>query len=209
MYPRDCPQPMAEDALLTGHPEPTSVAYAMAKLAGVAQCLAYNQQDRVQRFLPVIPNSTYGPHDNFDPQTGHVLSALIARFHAAVEDGLPTVTLWGTGAPRREFIHADDVADACLYLLRRDVSTLTFPVNIGVGSDISIRELAETIGGITGFRGRIEWDATRPDGAPRKLLDATRLRSFGWRPSIAPTDGLRMTYDWYLNHVADTKKVGS
>lgn len=204
MYPRDCPQPMAEDRLLTGKPEPTSMAYAIAKLAGVHTCLAYNKQSGRTCYLPVIPNSAYGPNDNFDPKSGHVLSALISRFHEAKLSGAGSVTLWGSGSPRREFVHADDIADACLHLLRRDVSAMEWPLNIGVGTDISIRELAETIAGVVGYAGKLDWDTTKPDGAPRKLLDSTRLRSLGWNPAISFEAGLRDTYDWYLKNRAST-----
>jgi GDP-L-fucose synthase len=198
MYPRDCPQPMAETALLSGKPEPTSMAYAIAKLAGVQMCLAYNAQFGEKRFLPLIPNSAYGPNDNFDPASGHVLSALIARFCEAKALGSPAVTLWGSGSPRREFVHADDIADACVHLLREDVTALEFPVNIGVGEDVTIRELAENIARIVGYEGRLEWDRTKPDGAPRKLLDGTRLRTFGWRASIRLDQGLQDACRWYV-----------
>lgn len=197
MYPRDCPQPMGESALLSGKPEPTSMAYAMAKLAGVQMCLAYNAQYGEKRFLPVIPNSAYGPNDNFDPATGHVLSALISRFASATMQAAPAVTLWGSGAPRREFVHADDIADACLRLLTDDVTELEFPVNIGSGSDMSIRELADTIAQIAGYSGRLEWDENKPDGVPRKLLDGARMEAFGWRPKVVFAEGLQNTYRWY------------
>lgn len=200
MYPRECAQPMAESALLSGKPEPTSMAYAVAKLAGVQMCLAYNAQFGEKRFLPVIPNSAYGPNDNFDPATGHVLSALVARFSDAVAQNAPAVTLWGSGSPRREFVHTDDIADACIRLLSHDVSALEFPVNIGVGEDNSIKELAEAIAAIAGYAGRLEWDRSKPDGAPRKLLDSARLRSFGWQPKIGFAAGLRATYEWYAQH---------
>ncbi|NJN69460.1 MAG: GDP-L-fucose synthase, partial [Nitrospira sp.] len=170
MYPRDCPQPMAEDVLLLGKPEPTSLPYAISKLVGTHLCLAYNKQDRDTRFIPVIPNSAYGPHDNFDPKSAHVLSALMARFHEAKLTCAESVVLWGSGSPRREFIHADDIADACMQLLRQDELAVEFPINIGVGQDISIRELAELIAGVVGYRGELKWDLTKPDGAPRKLL---------------------------------------
>jgi GDP-L-fucose synthase len=202
MYPRECPQPMVEDVLLSARPEPTSLPYAISKLAGTYMCLAYNKQYGEKRFIPVIPNSAYGPNDNFDPKSGHVLSALMSRFHEAKLSGAQAVTLWGSGSPRREFVHADDIADACLHLLQNDVSSLEFPLNIGVGRDISIRELAETIAGVVGYRGQLEWDRTKPDGAPRKLLDSTRLRSFGWSPKTSFTEGLKNTYDWYLQHAA-------
>lgn len=203
MYPRECPQPMAEDILLSARPEPTSLPYAISKLAGTYMCLAYNKQYGDKRFIPVIPNSAYGPNDNFDPKSGHVLSALMSRFHEAKAGGIEAVTLWGSGSPRREFVHADDIADACLHLLRQDVSALEFPLNIGVGSDISIKDLAETIAGVVGYKGRLEWDRTKPDGAPRKLLDSARLRSFGWEPRISLDEGLRNTYEWYVRNAAD------
>jgi len=200
MYPRECPQPMAEDILLSARPEPTSLTYAISKLAGTYMCLAYNNQYGDKRFLPVIPNSAYGPNDNFNPKSGHVLSALMSRFHEAKASGAVAVTLWGSGSPRREFVHADDIAGACLHLLQHDVSALEFPVNIGVGSDISIKELAETIADVVGYKGRLEWDRTKPDGAPRKLLDSTRLRSFGWEPRVSLNEGLRNTYEWYVRN---------
>ena len=200
MYPRECPQPMAEDILLSAKPEPTSLPYAIAKLAGTYMCLAYNKQYGNKRFLPVIPNSAYGPNDNFDPKSGHVLSALIARFHEAKERNLTSVTLWGSGSPRREFVHADDIADACLHLLQQDVSALELPLNIGGGDDISIKALAETIAEVVGYKGRLDWDRTKPDGAPRKLLDSARLRAFGWLPKVDFAGGLRTTYEWYLRN---------
>ncbi len=199
IYPRICPQPMAESALLTGVPEPTSMAYAVAKLAGIQMCLAYNQQFGGQRFLPVIPNSVYGPDDDFNPERGHVLGALMQRFDAAKRAGLGEVTLWGTGAPRREFVYADDVADACFALLAGETDGLALPLNIGAGTDISIRDLAEKIAGIVGYTGRINWDVSKPDGAPQKLLDSTRMNDFGWRAATDFTDGLRATYDWFCD----------
>lgn len=202
MYPRICPQPMAETALLTGHPEPTSLSYAIAKLAGVQLCRAYNQQYGKRAFIPVIPNSAYGPNDDFNPQTGHVLSALISRFHEAKTAGRDTVTLWGTGTPRREFIHVSDIAGAVIRLLTLDDITMDLPVNIGSGTDYAIRELAETIARVVGYTGSIAWDTDKPDGAPRKLLDCTRLRSTGWTPRIDLESGLRDTYDWYKSVVA-------
>ena len=200
MYPRECPQPMAEAALLTGRPEPTSLAYAVAKLAGLQMCLAYNQQFGEKRFIPVIPNSAFGSNDNFDPKSGHVLSALIQRFHQAKTIGAASLTLWGSGLPRREFIHADDVASACLALLDRNTDGLEFPLNIGAGEDYSIQELACKVASLVGYSGSIKWDASKPDGAPRKLLDSSRLRSFGWRPTVNFEQGLRETYQWYLDH---------
>lgn len=197
MYPRECPQPMAETALLTGHPEPTSLAYAISKLAGVQLCQAYNKQYGDVRFIPVIPNSAYGPNDNFNPSTGHVLSALMARMHIAKESGAQNVTLWGTGSPKREFIHSDDIASAVLHLIAKPEIDVELPVNIGSGTDYSIKELAEAIAKIVGYDGNLDWDTSKPDGAPRKLLDSGRLLSTGWKPSIAFEAGLLNTYTWY------------
>lgn len=200
MYPRDCPQPMKEEAVLSGYPEPTSLPYAIAKLAGVHLCLAYNRQDGQTRFLPLIPNSVYGPHDNFNPESGHVLAALMAKFHYARVSGAKSVGLWGTGRPRREFIHADDVAVACLNLLEMKGADVELPVNIGVGSDLSIKELAECMARVVGYKGSIEWDHTKPDGCPRKLLESARIRALGWKPTVTLADGLAMTYEWYVNN---------
>lgn len=201
MYPRECPQPMAEAALLSGKPEPTSLPYAVSKLLGMYMCLAYNKQDREARFIPVIPNSAYGPYDNFDPKSSHVLSALLARFHEAKVTGAQSICLWGTGSPRREFIHADDIAGACVHLLLEEDLTVEFPINIGIGEDVSIKELAELIAGVVGYRGELNWDSTKPDGAPRKLLDSARIRSLGWKPRIGLCEGLTETYRWYVNHL--------
>ncbi len=198
MYPRECAQPMAEGALLSGKPEVTSMAYAIAKLAGVQMCLAYNRQFGEQRFIPVIPNSVYGPNDNFDPQSGHVLSALINRFHSAVRAGDQILTLWGSGQPRREFIHADDLASACHLLLNTDLSSTELPINIGTGSDLAISELAQLIGDVVGYRGDINWDTERPDGTLRKLLDSSRIRALGWHPGISLESGIRQTYASFL-----------
>lgn len=200
MYPRECPQPMQETALLSGHPEPTSIAYAISKLAGMQMCLAYNKQYGEQRFIPVIPNSAFGPNDNFDPASGHVLSALIRRCHEAKKTGAESVTIWGSGTPRREFIHSDDIADACFTLLSNDTSGLALPLNLGSGSDLSIRELAEKIADVIGYTGEILCDTDKPDGAPRKLLDSSRLRAFGWKPQLDFEVGLKSTYRWYLDH---------
>jgi GDP-L-fucose synthase len=197
MYPREAPQPMAESALFSGRPEETSMGYAVAKIAGTQLCLAYNQQFGGKRFVPVIPNSVYGPHDNFDPATGHVLAALIARFHAAKSSGAASVKLWGSGKPRREFLHADDLAQACWLLLQADLSSVELPLNIGPGTDTSVRELASTIADTVGYGGRVEWDASMPDGAPRKLLDSSRIRKLGWQAQVPLAEGVRKTYDWY------------
>lgn len=199
MYPRECAQPMSEDQLLTGRPEPTSIAYAIAKLAGVQMSLSYNEQYGRHSFIPVIPNSVYGPNDNFDPASGHVLSALINRFHAAKQQGLDKVMLWGSGSPRREFLYSDDLVRACMLLLDSHLDELQMPLNIGPGDDVSIRELAETIATVIGYQGAIEWDTTKPDGTPRKLLDSSRMKALGWVPSTTLEDGIRRTYEWYLN----------
>lgn len=200
MYPRECPQPMAEDLILTGKPEETSLPYAISKLAGVHMCLALNKQYGETRYLPVIPNSTYGPNDDFDTRSSHVLAALIRKIDEARQTGARFVELWGSGTPCREFIHADDVADACWYLLQQDVSKLEFPINIGTGAEQSIRELAATIARILRYEGEIRWDASKPDGAPRKLLDNSRLRVLGWKPTVNLEDGIRRTYEWYLEN---------
>jgi GDP-L-fucose synthase len=200
MYPRDAAQPMAESALFSGRPEETSMAYAIAKVAGTQLCLAYNQQHGGKRFVPLIPNSVYGPHDNFDPASGHVLAALMARFHAAKAKGAGSVTLWGSGKPRREFLYADDLAEACWLLLQADLSSVDLPINIGPGTDTSVRELASTIADTVGYAGRVEWDASMPDGAPRKLLDSSRMKKLGWQAQVPLAEGVRRTYDWYREH---------
>jgi len=197
MYPREAPQPMAESALFSGRPEETSMGYAVAKIAGTQLCLAYNQQSGGKRFVPVIPNSVYGPHDNFDPATGHVLAALIARFHNAKSSGAASVKLWGSGRPRREFLYADDLAEACWLLLNTDFSSVDLPLNIGPGTDTTVRELASTIADTVGYGGKVEWDASMPDGAPRKLLDSSRMKKLGWRAQVPLAEGVRRTYDWY------------
>lgn len=203
MYPRECPQPMSESALLSGHPEPSSMAYAISKLAGLQMCLAYNQQYRRKRFIPVIPNSAYGPRDNFDPKSGHVLSSLIRKFHEAKTQNLSSVTLWGSGNPRREFIHSSDIASACISLLQSDISSVEFPLNIGTGQDFSIKELAISIANVVGFKGRIDWDTSKPDGAPRKLLNSSKMKALGWHPGIEFEQGLQITYQWYLENIAN------
>lgn len=203
MYPRECPQPMAESALLSGHLESSSLAYAISKLAGLQMCLAYNKQYGHKRFIPVIPNSAYGPKDNFDPQSGHVLSSLIRRLHEAKQQKLPAITLWGTGNPRREFIHSSDIASACISLLQADTTSVEYPLNIGTGYDFSIRELATSIAKVVDYQGKIEWDTSKPDGAPRKLLDSSRMRAFGWQPNVEFEQGLQSTYEWYLENIAN------
>lgn len=207
MYPRKCSQPMSEEMLFSGLPEPTSMAYAVSKMAGLQLCLAYNQQYGNNRFIPLIPNSVYGPNDNFDPEKGHVLSALIRRFHEAKVKEADKVVLWGSGTPKREFLHADDLADACALLVEADTSEMRLPLNVGSGSDLSIRDLAELVAAVVGYRGVIAWDATRPDGAPRKLLDSRRLHATGWGSRIPLQAGVADTYAWYQKNLINAEAV--
>ena len=202
-YPKAAPQPTREDHLLTAPLEPTSAPYAMAKLAGMQMCAAYNAQHGT-RFLALIPPTVYGPHDNFDPLDSHVLPALIRRFREAKQRGDQTVTVWGTGSARREFLFADDLADVCWLLMRLPDAEfdnlLRAPLsalNVGGSEEIAIRDLAELIKDVVGYPGRIVFDSTRPDGAPRKLLDTSRLGRLGWRSKIALTEGIQRTYEWY------------
>ena len=202
MYPKECPQPMREDMLGSGKLEPTSLSYATAKIAGFQLGFSYNQQRNIDRFLCVIPNSAYGPGDNFDPQSGHVLSSLIHKFHVAKTASASQVELWGTGAPRREFVFSTDIADALLFLLTEDAKTEMMPINIGSGHDISIADLATQIAAVVGFEGKILWQTDKPDGTLRKLLDSERLLSMGWKPKTDLQAGLEETYRWYLANVA-------
>lgn len=202
MYPRDCQSAMSEEMLFTGLPEPTSMAYAVSKMAGLQMCLAYNQQYGYQKFVPVIPNSVFGPHDNFNSESGHVLSSLIRRLHDAKTNKCDVVTLWGTGSPCREFIYVDDVASAGILLMRSDLQALRLPLNLGSSADISIKLLAEKIAEIVGYTGNILWDTSKPDGALKKLLDSSRLQQFGWRPQVSFEEGLLATYTWYLKNIS-------
>ncbi|NEB38374.1 GDP-L-fucose synthase [Streptomyces sp. SID14515] len=198
IYPRLAPQPIREDALLTGELEPTNEAYALAKIAGIVQTQSYRRQYGAS-YISAMPTNLYGPGDNFDLETSHVLPALIRRFHEARRDGAPEVTLWGSGSPRREFLHVDDLAAACVRLL--EAYDGDAPVNIGCGEDLTIRELAETVRDVTGYEGRIGWDTSKPDGTPRKLLDVTRLSSLGFKPQIPLRDGVARTYAWWLGQL--------
>ncbi|KUO14953.1 GDP-fucose synthetase [Streptomyces dysideae] len=191
IYPKHAPQPITEDALLTGPLEPTNEAYALAKIAGIVQVQSYRRQYGAS-YISAMPTNLYGPGDNFDLETSHVLPALIRRFHEAAAEGREEVVLWGSGTPRREFLHVDDLAAACAVLLRSYDGDA--PVNVGCGSDLTIRELAATVAEVTGFTGRIAWDTTRPDGTPRKLLDISRLAELGWKPAIPLRDGIAATY---------------
>jgi GDP-L-fucose synthase len=195
IYPKFAPQPMKEEYLLTGELEPTNEPYAVAKIAGIKLCQAYNVQHRAD-FISVMPTNLYGPGDNFDLHTSHVLPALIRKFHEAKESGEPAVTVWGTGAPRREFLHADDLADACVYLM--DEYSGSEPINVGVGEDISIKELAELVREVVSYAGEIVHDTTKPDGTPRKLLDVSKLHGLGWRAKVPLGEGIERTYAWFL-----------
>lgn len=194
IYPKHAPQPMPEDCLLTGPLEPTNEWYAIAKIAGLKMCQAYRRQYGFDAIC-AMPTNLYGPGDNFSPSGSHVLPALIRKFDEAVQQGADEVEIWGTGTPRREFLHVDDLADACLYLM--DHYSDAPPVNVGWGEDVSIAGLAALVGEATGFTGRLRFDPSRPDGTPRKLLDTTRLAGLGWRPSIRLEDGVRSTVAWY------------
>jgi GDP-L-fucose synthase len=195
IYPKHSPQPMPEDCLLTSALEPTNEAYAIAKIAGLKLCQYYRKQHGVL-FHSAMPTNLYGPGDNYHAQNSHVLPALIRRFHEAKEAGLPEVTAWGTGTPKREFLHVDDLADACAFLLK--LSNPPDWINVGTGTDVTIRELTECVATVTGFRGRIAWDASKPDGTPRKLLDVSRLSQLGWKARIALREGVEQTYASFL-----------
>jgi GDP-L-fucose synthase len=195
IYPQLADQPIREDSLLTGALEPTNEAYAIAKIAGITQVQSYRRQYGAA-YISAMPTNLYGPGDNFDLATSHVLPALIRRFHEARENGAPEVTLWGTGTPRREFLHVDDVAAACALLLDR--YDADGPVNIGCGEDLPISELAALVREVTEYQGEVAWDTGKPDGTPRKLLDVTRLTSLGFKPSVALRDGIASTYAWWL-----------
>jgi GDP-L-fucose synthase len=199
IYPRLAPQPVAEECLLEGQLEPSNQWYAIAKIAGVKLCQAYRRQYGAD-FISAMPTNLYGPGDDFDLLTSHVVPALIAKMHAAKTAGAAEVEVWGTGRPRREFLHVDDLADACAHLL--EVYGDEAPINVGCGSDLTIAELAEKIRSVVGFEGRLRFDPARPDGTPRKLLDVSRLSALGWRPRIALDEGLFATYRWYLEHSA-------
>jgi GDP-L-fucose synthase len=194
IYPKFAAQPIAESSLLTGPLEPTNDAYAIAKIAGVHLVQAY-RREYGRPWISAMPTNLYGPGDNFDLATSHVLPALIRRFEQARAGELPTVTLWGTGTPRREFLHVDDLAEACLHLLEHYDEP--DPINVGVGEDLPIAELAGLVADITGFRGQIAWDTSMPDGTPRKLLDVSRIKALGWRPRIDLRDGITSTVAWY------------
>ena len=204
IYPKAAPQPMTERALLTGPLEPTNEPYAVAKIAGIKLCESYNRQHGVD-YRSVMPTNLYGPNDYFHPENSHVLPSLMMRFHDAAQAGVDEVVVWGTGTPRREFLHVDDMAEASLFVSRLPAEryrAATEPmlshINVGVGSDVTIRVLAELVAKVAGYRGRIIFDATKPDGTPRKLLDVSLLAGLGWSARVALEDGVRDTYDWFL-----------
>ena len=223
IYPKLCPQPMKEEYLLSGYLEPTNEAYAVAKIAGIKMCQAYNKQYGT-KFISVMPTNLYGPNDNFDLETSHALPALIRKFHLAklagagdwgnidkdektygkipadIKDSFPRVVLWGSGKPRREFLHVDDLADACVFLMNNyDGSEI---INIGVGEDLTISELAKLVAKVVGFNGEIRFDSSKPDGTPQKLLDVTRLNNLGWKAKIPLEEGIRQTYNWYISRLS-------
>lgn len=200
IYPKLAKQPIKEEYLLTGPLEPTNDAYAIAKIAGIMMCQSYNKQHGTN-YISLMPTNLYGENDNFDLETSHVLPALISRFHTAKENNAPSVTLWGSGSPMREFLHVDDLADASLFLMNNYNDSEI--VNVGTGEDVTIKELAETIRDIVGYEGVIEWDTEKPDGTPRKLLDVSRLHSLGWKHSINLSDGIQKTYDWYKTQLSE------
>ncbi len=209
IYPKLAEQPMREDALLTGVLEPTNEPYAIAKIAGIKMCESYNRQYG-RRYRSVMPTNLYGPNDNFHPENAHVLPALMRRLHEAKAEGRATVTVWGTGRAMREFLHVDDMARASVFVMEMDdalYAANTRPdlshINVGTGEDCTIRQLAEALARVIGYEGELAFDATKPDGTPRKLMDVSRLTAMGWRPQIGLEDGLRQTYGWFLeNHAS-------
>ncbi|MCR9271146.1 MAG: GDP-L-fucose synthase [Hyphomonadaceae bacterium] len=212
IYPKLADQPMREEALLTGTLEPTNEPYAIAKIAGIKLCESYHRQFG-RDYRSVMPTNLYGPGDNFHPENSHVVPALMRRFHEAAERGDETVTVWGSGAPMREFLHVDDMAAASVHVMNLDQATYeanTDPmlshINVGTGVDCTIRELAETMAEVTGFEGRLEWDASKPDGTPRKLMDVSKLERLGWKAGTSLKDGLEHTYQWFLQHQDDVRE---
>ena len=204
IYPRQAAQPMKEEELLNGPLEPTNEAYAIAKIAGIKLCQAYRKQYGCD-FISAMPTNLYGPNDNFDLSSSHVLPAMIRKFHDAREDGRNEVVLWGTGSPRREFLHVDDLADACVFLMQRYDEAPH--INVGTGSDVTIRELAEMIRRVVHPGATIVWDSTKPDGTPRKLLDVSRLHALGWKHRISLGEGIEQTYQWFLANHASARGV--
>lgn len=204
IYPKLAPQPLQEECLLTDSLEPTNEWYALAKITGVKTCQAIRKQFN-KDYFSLMPTNLYGSFDNFDLNTSHVLPAMIRKFHEAVQNNHAPVTLWGSGTPMREFLYVDDMADAVVFALENDMPEYLY--NVGTGVDITIKELAETIKKITGHQGEIIWDATKPDGTPRKLMDVSKMKDLGWTYKIDLEEGIRLTYDWYINNVETAKKV--
>jgi len=204
IYPKLAEQPIREDSLLTGALEPTNDAYAIAKIAGILQIQALRRQHGAS-FISAMPTNLYGPGDNFDLASSHVMPAMIRKVHEARQSGAPSVTMWGTGSPRREFLHVDDLAAAVLFLLEHYDSPDT--INVGVGEDVTIRELAELVTTTIGYDGALDWDTSKPDGTPRKLLDVSRLQALGWTPTIGLAEGLASTYAWFLEHAASDARL--
>ncbi len=202
IYPRECPQPIKEDYLLTSKLEPTNEPYAIAKIAGIIMCQSYNRQYGTN-YISLMPTNLYGPNDNFDLQNSHVLPALIRKFHEAKKNNSKEVTLWGTGKALREFLHVDDLALACLFLMNNYNDSGI--VNVGTGKDISIKNLAQNIQKIVGFKGKIVWDTSKPDGPPKKLLNVKKINKLGWKSKISVDDGLAKTYKWYLENEKNLK----
>ena len=198
IYPKFAQQPLKEEYLLTGELEPTNEPYAIAKIAGIKMCESYNRQYGT-KYISVMPTNLYGPNDNFDLHTSHVLPALIRKFHEAKEGNIPHVEVWGTGSPKREFLYSDDLADACVYLM--DNYEGNEIVNVGVGEDISIKELAQKVKEVVGYEGEIQFDTSKPDGTPRKLVDVTKLNSLGWKAGTSLDMGLKNAYQWFLDNV--------
>jgi GDP-L-fucose synthase len=202
IYPKFAEQPIREDSLLTGHLEPTNDAYAVAKIAGITQIQAIRRQYGLP-WISAMPTNLYGPGDNFSPEGSHVLPALIRRYDEAARAGTPSVTNWGTGEPRREFLHVDDMASACLHLLENYDGASQ--VNVGTGTDVTIKELASIVAGAVDYKGDIEWDISKPDGTPRKLLDVSKLAGAGWAASISLQDGIRSTVEWYRANLSSLR----
>lgn len=205
IYPKNCPQPIKEEYLLTGELEPTNEPYAIAKIAGIKMCQSYNRQYGTN-FISVMPTNLYGPHDNFDLNNSHVLPAMIRKFHEAKIKGCASVTLWGTGTPRREFLHVDDMADGCVFVMENFNASKgqaghgEIFLNLGTGNDVAISQLAELVRETVGFMGEIKWDATKPDGTARKLLAVSRIRELGWNDTVTLKEGIKNTYDWFIEN---------
>ena len=204
IYPRLAPQPIKEEYLLTGELEPTNEAYALSKIAGIKLVQGY-RREYSRHWISAMPTNLYGIGDNFHPENSHVLPAMLRRFHEAKLSGAKSVTLWGSGTPRREFLHVDDLAAACVFLLETYDGDI--PLNVGCGEDVTIKELAETVARVTDFQGVLEWDSSKPDGTPQKLLDTTRINKLGWKPTISLERGIRDTYEWFQQELSGNSQL--